>query len=186
MRILLLGNSFTFYNDMPQMLAQLLSAEVIAHTRGGATLREHLNPETELGQKTLHALREESWDFVVLQEQSIAPVTRREKFLASVRELCPLIRQAGAQPVLYATWAYREGSEKLAKTGLTYEQMSRALAESYRAAAVENNALLAEVGTKFDQARARFELYRPEDDYHPTLAGSHLIAQTLAETIRTA
>ena len=36
MRILMLGNSFTAANDLPQRLAQLTGAEVMAHTRGGA------------------------------------------------------------------------------------------------------------------------------------------------------
>ena len=49
MRILMLGNSFTFTNHMPQMLAQLTGAEVVHHTRGGARLSEHLNPKTKLG-----------------------------------------------------------------------------------------------------------------------------------------
>lgn len=34
MRILMLGNSFTFANDMPAMLAELTGAEVVHHTRG--------------------------------------------------------------------------------------------------------------------------------------------------------
>ena len=51
MRILMLGNSFTFYNDMPKTLAQLTGAEVVAHTRGGAWLAEQLNPETEMGRR---------------------------------------------------------------------------------------------------------------------------------------
>lgn len=34
MRILMLGNSFTFANDMPVMLAELTGAEVVHHTRG--------------------------------------------------------------------------------------------------------------------------------------------------------
>ena len=41
MRILMLGNSFTFYNDMPKILAGMLGAEVVAHTRGGAYLCAH-------------------------------------------------------------------------------------------------------------------------------------------------
>ena len=49
MRILMLGNSFTFTNDLPQMLAELTGGEVIHHTRGGARLSEHLNPNTKLG-----------------------------------------------------------------------------------------------------------------------------------------
>ena len=44
MRILMLGNSFTFTNHMPQMLADLTGAEVVHHTRGGARLSEQLNP----------------------------------------------------------------------------------------------------------------------------------------------
>ena len=46
MRILMLGNSFTFTNNMPQMLAELTGAEVVHHTRGGARLSEQLNPNT--------------------------------------------------------------------------------------------------------------------------------------------
>ena len=53
MRILMLGNSFTAANDLPQRLAQLTGAEVMAHTRGGARLAEQLNPKTKLGARTL-------------------------------------------------------------------------------------------------------------------------------------
>ena len=62
----MLGNSFTFTNHMPQMLAQLTGAEVVRHTRGGARLSEHLNPKTKLGAKTQEALDKEHWDYVVL------------------------------------------------------------------------------------------------------------------------
>ena len=50
MRILMLGNSFTFTNNMPQMLADLTGAEVVHHTRGGARLSEQLNPQHQAGQ----------------------------------------------------------------------------------------------------------------------------------------
>ena len=62
MRILMLGNSFTFTNNIPQMLAELTGSEVVHHTRGGARLSEHLNPGTKLGTKTQVALREKHWD----------------------------------------------------------------------------------------------------------------------------
>lgn len=44
MRILMLGNSYTFTNNMPSTLAKLTGAEVVQHTRGGARLSEQLNP----------------------------------------------------------------------------------------------------------------------------------------------
>ncbi len=56
MRILMLGNSLTSANHMPQTLAGLTGAEVISHTRGGARLSEQLNPKTRLGALTQAAL----------------------------------------------------------------------------------------------------------------------------------
>ena len=70
MRILMLGNSPTFANDMPRMLAELTDAEVVHHTRGGARLSEQLNLKTKLGARTQAALTQEHWDYIVLQEMS--------------------------------------------------------------------------------------------------------------------
>ena len=36
MKILMLGNSFTFFNQMPQLLSELTGADVVHHTRGAA------------------------------------------------------------------------------------------------------------------------------------------------------
>lgn len=182
MRILFLGNSFTFVNDLPGVVSKMLNASVCSHTRGGARLSEQLNPETEMGAKTLRALQEEKWDYVVLQEQSIAPVKNKESFLKSVRALNALIRENGAVPLLYATWAYREGSEKLASTSLSYEEMDRALSESYHQAANETGALIADVGKLFSAVRPILNPYS-SDDYHPSEAGTALAAGEIARTI---
>ena len=50
MKILMLGNSFTTANRMPDMLAELTGAEIVQHTRGGALLAEHLDD----GKHTVH------------------------------------------------------------------------------------------------------------------------------------
>lgn len=183
MRILMLGNSFTYFNDMPELLAALTGWEVVSHTRGGAYLCEHLDPCAELGRKTLPALENERWDYVILQEQSRGPYERREQFLKSVRDLCPLIRAAGAVPVLYATWAYRDHSERLAGTGITYPLMLDALCKGYHTAARENGALVADVGKAFAAVKDRLDLY-VSDDYHPSQTGSLLAALTIAQCIR--
>ena len=66
MRILMLGNSLTFANDMPSMLAEITGAEVIHHTRGGARLAEQLNPKTQMGEKTKAALEKITHDSLSL------------------------------------------------------------------------------------------------------------------------
>ena len=117
MRILMLGNSLTSAQDMPDILAELTGAEVVCHTRGGARLSEHLNPNTRLGARTQAALAKEQWDYVVLQEMSHGPITAPGSFFASVERLCRQIRENGAIPVLYATWAYQKGGARLSAKG---------------------------------------------------------------------
>ena len=178
----MLGNSFTFFCDMPIMLAEMMDAEVVHHTRGGAHLAEQLNPETEMGARTQAALQNEKWDYVVLQEYSTGPITSPERFYDSVRKLCAQIRENGAKPILYATWAFKKGGKKLAESGVDYEEMYRGLYDAYHRAAEENGALIADVGKAFREFADELELYA-SDDYHPSPAGSRLAAVTIASTI---
>lgn len=183
MRILMLGNSFTFANNMPHMLAELTGADVVHHTRGGARLSEQLNPNTRLGAQTQTALQRESWDYVILQEMSNGPITSLKSFRSSVAQLCRQIRENGAVPILFATWAYQKGGEKLAAKGWDYDEMAHSLSEAYRQAAGENHALIADVGQQFYRLADTRELYAP-DGVHPSEAGSRVAAQTLAAVIQ--
>lgn len=182
MRILMLGNSFTFTHDLPRLLAGLTGAQVVHHTRGGARLAEHLNPNTRLGALTQAALKEQRWDYVVLQEMSHGPLTAPRSFFASTAQLCGQIRENGAVPVLYATWAYQKGGARLAAKGWDYDEMARGLAEAYRRAARENDALLAEVGQRFYELAGSRALYAA-DGVHPSEEGARLAAAVLAEVI---
>ena len=100
MRILMLGNSFTFANNMPAMLEELTGAEVVNHTRGGARLAEQLNTKTKMGAKTQAALEDEFWDYVILQEMSTGPITARNSFMNSVSSLCNRIKEEDGTPIL--------------------------------------------------------------------------------------
>lgn len=182
MKILMLGNSFTYYNDLPSILSAILPAEVKANTRGGAYLWEHYTEGEMLCEQTQESLKNEKWDYVVLQEQSNAPIFKRDQFQESAARLCAMIRENGAKPVFYATWAYREGSEKLTGIGLSYEEMDNGLFESYHAAAEANQALIADVGSAFSAVRHLVDLYI-EDDYHPSPVGSVVAAQAIARVI---
>lgn len=183
MKVLMLGNSFTYYNDMPKMVSILLNEEVDSVTRGGAYLHQMLNPEDELCAQVTEAINRQKWDYIVLQEQSNAPALKPELFNPSVDRLCEIIRQNGAKPVLYASWAYREGSEKLATTNMSYNEMDKAMYDSYHAAAERNNALVADVGKAFTAMRQLIDPYSKEDDYHPSEAGSLLAAHVIAKVI---
>lgn len=183
MRILMLGNSLTFTNDLPHMLAELTGAEVVHHTRGGARLSEQLNPKTRLGARTQAALANEAWDYVVLQEMSHGPISAPNSFFTSVAHLCGQIRENGAIPVLYATWAYQKGGTKLAAKGWDYDQMARELREAYHKAAGENHALVADAGQRFYALSDTQNLYAA-DGVHPNYQGSRIVAEAIAAVIQ--
>lgn len=183
MRILMLGNSLTAANHMPVMLAKLLDAEVTVHARGGARLAEQLNPDTKLGARTDQVLRERHFDYVVLQEMSHGPATARERYLDSVRKLTKIIREADAEPVIYATWAFPPGCDRLQAIGMDTEEMHMSMQSAFQEAVAENNLLIANVGEAFREKGFASELYAP-DGVHPSEAGSQLAAEVIAKTIR--
>ena len=139
MRMLLLGNSYTAALHLPEKLAEALSAEVVAHTRGGARLAEQLNEKTKQ------------------------------------------IKENGAVPVIYCTWAYQKDSPVMEKEPFSYEEMYQKLEAMCHQAAQENGALLADVGTVFFQAKEN--LYA-QDGSHPNALGVEKIVEVLAQTIR--
>ena len=183
MRILMLGNSLTSANELPRLLARLTGAEVTAHTRGGARLAEHLNPASRMGGQTQETLRQRNWDYVVLQEMSNGPITSQERFLRSVRLLSQEIREAGATPLLYATWAYADGCPKLSALGLSHEEMARQMAAAFQRAANEADIPLADAGRLFREAADPASLYAP-DGVHPSEAGTRLAAEALAAAMK--
>ena len=183
MRILMLGNSLTTAHGLPDTLARELGAEVLVHARGGARLAEHLNPKTKNGARTLAALAPVGpggepahplWDYVV-----------PEAYARSAAALCALARGAGATPVIYATWAYREGSARLARLGLSYAQMHDLMHGSFVRVAAQNEAMLADACDAFYGAADPAALYAP-DGVHPSQMGTGVAASVLARAMDSA
>ena len=183
MRILMLGNSYTSSNQLPDILSAILDAEVISHTRGGARLAEHLNPATRLGSLTQAALKKEKWDYVVLQEMSNGPLTSPGSFLRSSALLSDQILQNGAVPVFFATWAYQEGSPRLSDLHRSAAEMALEISRLCRQAALPEKGLVAEVGLRFLEFSADNQLYAA-DGSHPSLLGTQLAADTIATVIK--
>lgn len=181
-----MGNSFIYYNDLPAMVQQLSRGKLVCGsvTKGGAFAHQYADPDHELGQQLRQSLHSGKWDSVVLQDQSFNPVKDPADHLQAMQTLSGLAR--GARRYYYQTWAYKDGSEKLARTGLSYEQMHQKLQQSYAAAAKDG--VLVPVGDAFALARVHcphIELYNA-DCFHPSPAGSYLAAclfcALLAET----
>jgi len=172
--ILFIGNSHTYYNDMPLMVRRLAEGEgyacrvtMIAH--GGWYLDQHAG-EPDVRFNILHG----GYDYVVLQEHA-HPFGPVERFTEGADRLAGLIQEAGSIPVLYECWARKEEPEAQA-----------AMNEAHEAIAERMGALLAPVGErwwKYRSERPDLELYW-EDGAHASPAGSGLAARVIWETIR--
>ena len=119
---------------------------------------------------------------MVLQEMSNGPITAKKSFLKNVGLLCEQIRENGAMPVLYATWAYQRNGKQLESFGIDYDEMYRQMYESCHEAAEANHALIADVGKRFYELADGQDLFA-EDGCHPNEEGSRIAAETIAAVI---
>lgn len=191
--ILMIGNSFSYYNDMiyPKGIFYNVLTEagykvnVTAIYKGGHYLREFLSPADEKGAQVLQLLKSKKYDIVVIQEQSSNAIAKPADFYDSVRSFKELADTNGAELWLYATWGYKAGKSNLTQYGKDTLDMEMKLRAAYHAIADELGIKVADVGAAFSEiypASQTPNLYN-DDLYHPSLEGSTLAAYVLAGTI---
>ncbi len=184
-RVLFIGNSFTAYNNLPEMVREMAAsvdvnvrAEVIAP--GGAWWRDHA-----ASSGTMSTIGGSEWDFVVLQEQSMvraAPDLARRVSYPPLLDLASAARGSGGEPVLFMTWGHRGGSSEVGHAD--YSSMQIALAGTYTEFGQRLVAQVAPVGTAWWMALEELpgvDLYQ-SDGVHPSLAGSYLAAAVITGT----
>jgi hypothetical protein len=178
-RVLFLGNSYTYVNDLPGTFARLAESggrqvETAMVANGGETLDQHAASADS--QASIASRR---WDFVVLQEQSDIPAvvaSREYSMYPAVRRLVASIVARGATPMFNMTAAHRDG---LPDSGLAgYEAMQLAIDDGYGAIARELGVPIAPVGYAWFVVRRQHpEIGLWQDDgSHPSPAGTYLAA----------
>jgi hypothetical protein len=185
-RVLFLGNSYTGVNDLPDMFANLAwsgghRVEVGVHAPGGWSLDDHAgSPDTR------PLLASKPWDLVVLQEQSQIPSveeSRQDSMYPAARQLVTEIREAGARPLFFVTWAHRDGWPE---NGMPdYAGMQAAIDAGYLTIAAEEHAPLAPVGFAWSSLAGPGPdpaLWQ-SDGSHPTTLGTYLAACVFYATI---
>jgi hypothetical protein len=185
-RILFIGNSHTFMNDLPGMFAELVrcsgrEVNVDWSARGGYTLEKHARDR-----QTRAKLDSADWDFVVLQENTrnlTIESLRNTQTVPAVHALEEEIRSQGAQTVLVLMWASTRAvdGDGLEQFAAEQAQVTAAL----RQLAGELDVLLAPVGPAWEESlRQRPELQLwGSDNQHASPAGTYLMACVLYTTI---
>jgi Secretion system C-terminal sorting domain/PKD domain len=184
---LFLGNSYTYYNNLPQLVANLAAANgdtliFDSNTPGGQTLQGHFNDVISLSK-----INAQVWDYVILQAQSqepsLAPSTVQLQTLPYALKLDSTIKNNNncTLTIFYETWGrkFGDGSNCAGYPPVcTYIGMQNRLRASYKLFADATNGLMSPVGEAFRKSIAlnpNLELYDP-DQSHPSLEGSYLSA----------
>jgi hypothetical protein len=179
-RVLFVGNSFTYYNDMPAMVHELAAADPgaphvfsVEYTAPSWSLRK------AAGNDGLEELIETApWNVMVLQERSaylsFAREWWREETLPYAFELRREAVAAGAKPMVFMTWGYEDGNG----SGDSFDAMQARIADGYSELASLISAEVAPVGIAWHETverRPDLDLWR-RDGHHPTREGSYLAA----------
>ena len=185
--VLFIGNSYTFYNDLPSLLQTLSASKGDTITKdqstpGGYTFNQHSTNAT-----TLQKINQQAWDFVVLQEQSQIPAfsqgqvaTDSYPFAKKLDSLITLNNPC-TETIFFMTWGRKNGDASNCANYppiCTYEGMQAGLRESYLNMGDFNNATVSPVGVawkKVREADSTIVLYNA-DQSHPAIAGSYLAA----------
>lgn len=174
LRILCIGNSHTYFNDMPLMVKRRAvevgydcQVTMIAH--GGWYLAQHAE-EPDVRFNILYG----GYDYVVLQEHA-HPFGPEDKFMEAAKKLNKIIRETACIPVIYECWAKRDEPEKQSYMNEVHQRVT-----------AEIKALLAPVGEYwwgYMHSWSSLEMYA-EDGAHASRAGSDFAAKMVWETIR--
>lgn len=183
-RVLFVGNSFSFGVPRWVMKESARAGEPwdagrVAHDSW--SLDRHATDP-----KTLATIREGGWDVVVLQEQSRVPSVswmREWRMVPAVGKLAAEARAAGAVPVLYQTWGYRDGDP--ARREDDFIAMNARVRDGYRGAAHATGLAVVPVGDAWEReirAGRGDHLFRP-DGKHPSVEGDQLTAGVFVEAL---
>lgn len=192
-KILIIGNSYTWYHHLDEMVEHIcnsagVKAEVTSVARPGASLRLFSNTNNRFGRKVYQLLKNQKWDYVILQDRHFYPVTNPDKLYNAVIKLDPYIKASGAQTVLLMTWAPDSRSDDYEK--FKYIVSGRAdyqkrIKEAYETTAQDINAIVIPAGLavlKANKSNPNIPLLR-KDGSHPTYAGSYITACTIFKTL---
>lgn len=174
MKVLFVGNSHTYNNEIPLIFLQLaekdgISAQAVMNAHGGWTLNQH-SKEPDVKFNILHG----GFDYVVLQEHA-HPFDYDGNMLPACRTICSWCKEVGAVPVYFMTWAQK-----------WERHLQQPMTDGYKKAAELTGGLLAPAGERFWEAldaHPETELFSP-DGGHSSYEGSYLAASVIWQTVK--
>ena len=177
LKVLFVGNSYTYYENLPQIISIIsdsMSTKIMTKksVSGGSRLSDHWY--SRKGLKTKELIKNGDFDIVVLQEQSMGALKQVDSLKKYMGLFSDYIRNAGATPYMYQTWAREKTPNKQLLINIVFKQV-----------ALENNSVVVPVGEAWQMAKKRktgIVLY-DSDGSHPARLGTFLTACVFVEKL---
>lgn len=174
LRVLFIGNSLTYTNNLPGLLENMLRQAGVAVGRIELVALPNYGLQDHWVQgQSRAAIALGGWDVVVLQ-QGPSATEGRPSLLEYSERFAEEIKAVGARPALYMVWPAAERS-------FDFDGVS----DSYRTAAERVDGLLFPAGEAWRAAWRReptLPLYSA-DEFHPGVLGTYLAALVIFEQL---
>jgi len=194
--VIFIGNSFFYYNNGMNGYVSKMVAEGMAQHRYRSTLvtisgsgldwhdvNSYFRPNAigtysfdSRNNVVFNDPKQKLFEVAIIMDSSQGPIHPDLKavFTEFAKKDSDIVRQHGAIPVFFMSWAYADRPE-----------MTQQLEAAYTKTANDNNALVIPAGLAFARSislRPDINLYDP-DKRHPSLAGTYLGAATVYATL---
>ena len=192
LRVLFVGNSYTFVNNVPEQLKMMAKSHghdlvYEQHTPGGRSFEKHWEEK-----KAVEKMKAGTFDIVIFQNQSFEPVGNPANMMKYGELLAAEADQIGARKIYYLTMAYEEplgwmkkDSDEARHSLKLFPEMNARLATSYAKLAHKTGGEVAPVGVAWKMAYESIpdiKLHAP-DHSHANETGAYLTALVFYATI---
>lgn len=173
-RILFVGNSLTYTNNLPSLVEQEsksrgIKVKTLTIAYPNYAIIDHWNDG-----EVQKYIKSEKYDYVIIQQGPSSQSEGRKMLIEDGGKFQKLCQQSGAKLVYFMVWPSQ-----------TYYYTFEGVIKNHRDAAERNEALLCPVGEAwkayFDNTED-FSLYG-SDGFHPSPKGSRLAAEVIVDTL---
>ena len=169
-KVLMIGNSFTFYWNLPQVLERMFATkdiriQVDQKTIGGSKLSEHWNYNLNKNYKI------EEYDYVIFNDHSTYALKNLDTCAKYIKLFTNLAHKLNVKPFVYGTWEYPYLKNISNGTGTNTMSILDSLAKI-------NNTTYVPVGNAFEYVEKNYpeiNLYM-DDNKHPSPNATYLAA----------
>ena len=192
-KILFIGNSQTYYNNMPLIVEGLARADgmnyqVKSITGANYKLSQFATTGNAYNTEIVNTLTSDKWDFVILQEQRVSIMEDLESTKKAITTLKELIDKSGAKTIIYAAQGDYNGRDfTINGTSIYYDNNTLQYYMNKYNYSLGNffNCPVAPAGLNYSRCINEYpeiSLYNA-DMIHPSISGSYLSACTIYQAI---